>query len=80
MIDESLRTSGDGFSTKRFEKYRGTVEWQYHSEYMTLDIYRAYHKGNGRPAGLWAANVGDSVLLVSDTLYGIKAEIRGVML
>lgn len=76
MIDEALRTSGDVFALKRFYKYTGTVEWKFHSTYMSVDIYRAYHLGNGRPAGLYAVNIDNNFLLVGDTLDNIKARVR----
>ena len=79
MINESLRYSGSAFAMKRFAKYRGTVDWKGHSIYMSVQICRAFHKDNGRPCALYAAQIGDSVLLVADNLNGIRAEVKAVV-
>lgn len=79
MINESLRCSGGAFAVKRFAKYRGTVDWKSHSVYMTVQICRAYHKDNGGPCALYAAQIDDCVLLVAESLDLIKAEIKEVM-
>ena len=78
MIDEGLPCSGTGLAMRRFNNYRGHVDWKQHSVYMKVQIYRAFHKDNGRACALYAAQIG-CVLLVAENLNGIKSEIRAVM-
>lgn len=79
MINESLRYSGGAFAMKRFAKYRGTVDWKGHGIYMSVQICRAFHKDNGRPCALYAAQIDDSVLLVGESLDRIRAEVKAVV-
>ena len=78
MIDEGLRCSGTGLAVQRFTNYIGHVDWKQHSIYMGLQIYRAFHKDNKRPCALYAAQF-YCVLLVAESLNGIKREIKAVM-
>ena len=77
MIDEGLRCSGTELAVRRFANYRGHVDWKQHSIYMGLRICRAFHKDNKRPCALYAAQF-YCVLLVAESLDGIKREIRAV--
>ena len=78
MIDEGLRCAGSGLAVQRFTNYCGHVDWKQHSVYMKVQIYRAFHKDNGRACGLYAAQIG-SVLLVGENLAGIKCDVKAVM-
>ena len=78
MIDEGLPCSGTGLAKRRFNNYHGHVDWKQHSVYMKVQIYRAFHKDNGRACGLYAAQIG-SVLLVGENLAGIKCDVKAVM-
>ena len=55
MIDEGLPCSGTALARRRFNAYRGHVDWKQHSTYMKVQIYRAFRKDNGRACGLYAA-------------------------
>lgn len=33
---------GSKFATRRYEKYKNIVSWDFHSQYKAYDIYRAY--------------------------------------
>ena len=63
---------------QRFANYRGHVDWKQHSVYMTVQIFRAFHKYHTVPCALYAAQI-DCVLLVAENLDGIKREIKAVM-
>ena len=78
MIDEGLPCSGTALARRRFNNYRGHVDWKQHSVYMRVQICRAFHKDNKRACALYAAQIG-CVLLVAENLNGIKSEIRAVM-
>lgn len=78
MIDEGLPCSGTALARRRFENYRGHVDWKQHSVYKKTQIYRAFRKDNGRACGLYAAQIG-SVLLVGENLSGIKCDVKAVM-
>ena len=78
MIDEGLPCSGTGLAMRRFNNCRGHVDWKQHSVYMKVQIYRAFHKDNGRACALYAAQIG-SVLLVGENLVGIKCDVKAVM-
>ena len=78
MIDEGLQCSGTGLAMQRFKSYRGRVDWKQHSVYMKVQIYRAFHKDNGKACALYAAQIG-SVLLVGENLTGIKCDVKAVM-
>ena len=78
MIDEGLQCSGTGLAMRRFNNYRGHVDWKQHSIYMNVPIFRAFRKDSGRACGLYAAQIG-CLLLVAENLYGIKREIKTVM-
>lgn len=78
MIDEGLPCSGTALAVRRFANYRGHVDWKQHGTYMKVQIYRAFHRGNGRACGLYAAQIG-SVLLVGENLTGIKCDVKAVM-
>ena len=78
MIDEGLRCAGSGLAVQRFTNYCGHVDWKQHSVYMKVQIYRAFHKDNGRACALYAAQIG-SVLLVGENLTGIKCDVKAVM-
>ena len=78
MIDEGLRCAGSGLAVQRFTNYCGHVDWKQHSVYMKVQIYRAFHKDNGRACGLYAAQIG-SVLLVGENLAGIKCDVKALM-
>ena len=78
MIDEGLPCSGTALARRRFNAYRGHVDWKQHSTYMKVQICRAFRKDNGRACGLYAAQIG-SVLLVGENLIGIKCDVKAVM-
>ena len=78
MIDEGLPCSGTALARRRFNAYRGHVDWKQHSTYMKVQIYRAFRKDNGRACGLYAAQIG-CVLLVGENLIGIKCDVKAVM-
>ena len=78
MIDEGLPCAGTGLAMRCFNNYRGHVDWKQHSVYMKVQIYRAFHKDNGRACALYAAQIG-SVLLVGENLTGIKCDVKTVM-
>ena len=78
MIDEGLPCSGTALARRRFENYRGHVDWKQHSVYKKTQIYHAFRKDNGRACGLYAAQIG-SVLLVGENLSGIKCDVKAVM-
>ena len=79
MIDEGLPCSGTALARRRFNSYRGHVDWKQHSVYMKVQIYRAFHKDNKRACALYAAQIDCCVLLVAENLDGIKREIKTVM-
>lgn len=78
MIDEGLPCSGTALARRRFNAYRGHVDWKQHSVYMKVQICRAFRKDNGRACGLYAAQIG-CVLLVGENLSGIKCDVKAVM-
>ena len=78
MIDEGLPCSGTALAVRRFNNYRGHVDWKQHSVYMKVQICRAFHRDNGRACALYAAQIG-SVLLVGENLSGIKCDVKVVM-
>ena len=78
MIDEGLRCSGTGLAMRRFNNYSDHVDWKQHSVYMKVPICRAFHKDNKRACALYAAQIGN-ILLVAENLYGIKCEVKAVM-
>ena len=78
MIDEGLPCSGTALARRRFNAYRGHVDWKQHSVYMKVQICRAFRKDNGRACGLYAAQIG-CVLLVGENLTGIKCDVKAVM-
>lgn len=67
--------AGSEFAVRRFEKYRGLVFWKEKQIYMGTMIYRAHHKHDSNPCALYAAWQ-DGILLVSENLSGIKAEVK----
>ena len=78
MIDEGLPCSGTALASRRFANYRGHVDRKQHSTYMKVQIYRAFHKDNGKACALYAAQIGN-VLLVGENLTGIKCDVKVVM-
>lgn len=78
MIDEGLPSSGTALARRRFANCRGHVDWKQCGAYMKVQIYRAFRKDSGRVCGLYAAQIG-SVLLVGESLDGIKCDVKAVM-
>ena len=74
-IEHAQDLAGSEFAVRRFEKYRGLVFWKEKQIYMRTMIYRAHHKHDSNPCALYAAWQ-DGILLVSENLSGIKAEIK----
>lgn len=49
-VDNRIQTArGSLFSRKRLKAYAAGVEFKPHSSYYSGEIYRAYHRHNGRP-------------------------------
>ena len=67
--------AGSEFAVRRFEKYRGLVHWKEKQIYMKTMIFRAHRKHDNAPCALYAA-WHDGILLVSENLSGIKAEVK----
>lgn len=78
MIDEGLPCSGTDLAMQRFANYRGHVDWKQHSVYMKVQICRAFRRDNGRACALYAARIGN-VLLVGENLADIKFDVKTVM-
>ena len=76
--NKGLRCYGSGSAMQRFDNYRGHVEWEQHSVYMKVQIFRAFHRYHKVPCALYAAQIG-YVLLVAENLSGIECQIKAMM-
>lgn len=78
MSDAGLEVHGVPFAKLKYDELAPFVTWHHHSEYRTLDIWRAYtHIDNVEHAAhLYKCNVDRGHIAVGHTLNAIKDAIR----